>query len=444
MSDALPLPPRPHLDYYRALARDLTDAARHDAVHDWAGRWIASLDTRAPIAWAGSSGPRQAIVAFVERQWTRFVHQHLKGEAASLKLTGAQFFVARLHGFASWPRFAHHVDALAAEGSITAAFESAADAVVEGDLDRLRRLLDAHPGLVHHRSTREHRSTLLHYVSANGVEDFRQTTPPNIVSIAELLLDRGADVNAESDAYGGHSTTLGLTATSAHPERAGVQIALLELILARGASLDQRDQAGNRQSVVPGCLANGQGRAARFLASRGAALDLEAAAGVNRPDVVATYFDERGALVNGATPEQVDRSVMYAAGYGAEDALRVLLAHGANPDGANRVVRSWAGQTALHWTTYGPHVGAAAQLLAAGASVDARDDRWRATPLDWALHAWANEYTGAARDRGYALVAALVGAGAAVDLDGQDDRAKAALAGDTRMMAILSRNPSSR
>jgi hypothetical protein len=27
-------------------------------------------------------------------------------------------------------------------------------------------------------STRAHRSTLLHYISANGVEDFRQKTPP--------------------------------------------------------------------------------------------------------------------------------------------------------------------------------------------------------------------------------------------------------------------------
>ena len=58
---------------------------------------------------------------------------------------------------------------------------------------------------------REHRSTLLHYVSANGVEDFRQKTPANIVEITRLLLKAGADVNAESESYGGRSTTLGLT-----------------------------------------------------------------------------------------------------------------------------------------------------------------------------------------------------------------------------------------
>ena len=37
------------------------------------------------------------------------------------------------------------------------------------------------PELIRQRSSREHRSTLLHYVSANGIEDFRQRTPPNIV-----------------------------------------------------------------------------------------------------------------------------------------------------------------------------------------------------------------------------------------------------------------------
>jgi len=45
----------------------------------------------------------------------------------------------------------------------------------------------------------DHEST----VSANGVEDFRQKTPENIVAIARVLLEAGADVTAESDAYVG-------------------------------------------------------------------------------------------------------------------------------------------------------------------------------------------------------------------------------------------------
>src|SRR5262249_38147585 len=142
-----------------------------------------------------------------------------------------QFFVARGHGFASWPKFARHLEGLARADSPVSTFEAAVDAIVNGDLSRLEKLLSENPELARARSTREHRSTLLHYVSANGVEDYRQKTPKNIVEITKLLLKAGADVNAESDAYGGRSTTLGLTATSWHPEKAGGQIPLMEMLI---------------------------------------------------------------------------------------------------------------------------------------------------------------------------------------------------------------------
>src|SRR5687767_9692458 len=44
--------------------------------------------------------------------------------------------------------------------------------------------------------------TLLHYLGANGVEPFRQHTPKNAVEIVAVLLDAGADVNAEAQMYG--------------------------------------------------------------------------------------------------------------------------------------------------------------------------------------------------------------------------------------------------
>ena len=146
-----------------------------------------------------------------------------KGSAAPL-LADAQFFLAREHGFLSWPKFAEQVRALENALPPAADFEAAADAIVAGDERELSALLRKDPSLVKARSLREHHSTLLHYCSANGVEDYRQRTPQNIVAIARILLDAGAEVNAESEAYGGGSTALGLTATSVHPERAGVQI----------------------------------------------------------------------------------------------------------------------------------------------------------------------------------------------------------------------------
>jgi len=115
-------------------------------------------------------------------------------------------------------------------------FERAADAVAFGEFDTLRELLDEEPSLVHARSPRPHRATLLHYCGANGTEDPRQRTPPNAPAIAQLLIDRGADVNATCNFYGGGATTLGLVLTSIHPVRAGVRLTLVETLAKAGAS----------------------------------------------------------------------------------------------------------------------------------------------------------------------------------------------------------------
>src|SRR5262252_8233148 len=119
----------------------------------------------------------------------------------------------------------------------------------------------------------------------------------NIVEITRLLLNAGADVNAESEAYGGRSTALGLTATSCHPQAAGVQLPLMELLIDHGAIIDGPDSG----SAVNACLHNGRGEAAKFFADRGAQLDLEGAAGVGRLDVVKSFFNQDGNLKSTAT-----------------------------------------------------------------------------------------------------------------------------------------------
>lgn len=289
-------------------------------------------------------------------------------------------------------------------------FEAAADAIMSGDETALRKLLSENPELVRARSTREHRSTLLHYVSANGVENFRQKTPKNIVAIAKLLLNAGADVNAESNAYGGRSTTLGLTATSVHPELVGVQIALMELLLDHGATIDGPD-AG---SAVNGCLHNGRGQAAEFFAGRGARLDLEGAAGVGRLDIVQSFFNNDGALKPKATREQMKDGFTWACEFGRTRMVEFLLDQGMNV-GAQPLRHH--GQTGLHWAAFRGEGETAKLLLARHAPVDARDETFGTTPLSWALYAW-NKEPGAARNRGYYQVAALlVAAGAKVEQD---------------------------
>jgi ankyrin repeat protein len=388
MSDALPLPPRPRLDYYKHVARDLQRACK-------------SQEPGAIRAWAKRLAPTEQEAAAIERRWRDFVEA--RERAATCLLADVQFFIAREHGFASWPRFAGHIEGLRTADSPVARFEAAVDAIVGGDTVALKRLLRKHPELARARSTREHRSSLLHYVSANGVEDFRQKTPKNIVEITKLLLDAGADVNAESDAYGGGCTAIGLVGTSIHPEQAGVQIALLETLMERGAFIEKPGVAGNRHTAVAGCLANGQPDAARFFAERGARLDLEAAAGIGRLDVVRTFFDNRG-LTAGATREQVESGFLYACGYGHADVVRFLLEKGVDPG-----VHNNQGETGLHWTTYGPHLEIARMLMAAGAPRDARDAVFDATPLDWARYALSREKDPARRENFDELIRLISG-----------------------------------
>ena len=339
---------------------------------------------------------------------------------------------ARCHGFDSWPKFTRHLEALARANSPLSQFEAAADAIVGGDIETLRKLLRENPELVRTRSTREHQSTLLHYVSANGIEDFRQKTPSNIVGIARLLLDAGSDVNAESEAYGGRSTTLGLTATSYHPDAAGVQLALMDLLIERGAGIHGPDTGVNA------CLHNGRGEAAEYLAGRGARLDLEGAAGVGRLDIVKSYFDDAGRSNPASTRQQLIDGFTWACEFGRNRVIAFLLEHGVTVDAKLK-----GGETGLHWAAYEGHADTIRLLLERGASVDTTDETHGGTPLGWALYAWGNRRPRERERRSYyETVALLVRAGSKMDprwFDGDADRERAAgnLRSDLRMTAAL-------
>lgn len=86
-------------------------------------------------------------------------------------------------------------------------------------------------------------------------------------------------------------------------------------------------------------------------------------------------------------------------------------------------------------------------LLDRGAPVDAKDDRFHATPLDTVLWAWNNAPHEAARERCYEAVALLARAGAKLDRDhwrdpGQDrSRMSEKIDSDVRMLAALRGQP---
>ena len=195
-----------------------------------------------------------------------------------------------------------------------------------------------------------------------------------------MFLKAGADINAVGEMYGG-STTLGLVATSIHPLRAGVQEALIDTLLARGASFDGSvapNYTGG--SIVNACLANGRGEAAAYLAKRGARMDLEGAAGVGRLDVVKSFFNEDGGLKANATREQMKSGFNWACEYGRLDVVDFLLQRGIDVGEKHR------GETGLHWAAHSAHVEVVELLLERKAPVDVEDERWSGTPLQWAFH----------------------------------------------------------
>ena len=372
---ALPLPARPSLERYRKLAKELLsickaaqlETLQPELLRAWAEGWIDTLIRLSGVVIAQPVDTREWIAGL-----EAFARRTLLGGEGPCTLAHAQFVIARSHGFVSWAKFAAFVRSNEQAHSMQANFEAAVDAIICGDVATLERLLREQPELVHARSMREHEAMLLHYVAANGVENYRQKTPQNIVEITEILLQSGAKVDATAHAYGGEATTLGLAATSGHPERAGVIEALLSKLLEHGAAIDP----ASGQSIVMACLANGRMQAAAFLAGRGARCGVVEAAALGQLDVVRDCFRSDNAPP--ATPE-IDQALLYACLYGQADVASLLIAHGADLAAETR-----DGQTALHQAVIGCNVAMVRLLLGHNPPLEALNS-YGGTPAGQAL-----------------------------------------------------------
>lgn len=402
--DAKQLPARPNLEQFRKQAKELLKGRR-------------------------SSDSIQRIKNFHPR-----LRELTEAQLEAFSLADAQWVIAREHAFESWPKFIEHIRATARSDSPVSQFELAADAIVTGDLPALSRLLEENPELAKAHSTRAHRAPLIHYVAANGVENFRQKTPQNIVEITRALLRAGAEVDATSQEYGSASTALGLAATSYHPAAAGVQLELLEALLKAGACING---APGGWSPTVAALHNGRGDAAAFLAERGAQLDLESAAGTGRLEVLPRYINEDGGLKGGATKKQLEYGFIWACEYGHTSAVQFLLERGVRPDSS-----PGHGETGLHWAAFGGHAELVELLLKSKAPVNARELSFGGTPLGWGIYGWNNPAPEFRNARYPEVVEHLIRAGAVVDWEWIDNPNRggslgAKLRGDSRMMAAL-------
>ena len=133
---------------------------------------------------------------------------------------------------------------------------------------------------------------------------------------------------------------------------------------------------------------------------------------MGRLAVVRSYFDENGAPQPHTDPKVLESAFLYACGYGSRATAEFSLDRGIDP-----ATRNNDGQTSLHWANYGPHIDVIKLLLERGAPVDAKDNRFHATPLDMALWTWNNTPDKEERERCYEAIALLARAGSKLDPD---------------------------
>jgi ankyrin repeat protein len=319
--------------------------------------------------------------------------------SAALEPADFELAVARGYNFRDWPALAEYVEAVAPANSPVHQFEAAVEAVIGGDVTALRSRLRRHPELVRARSTRvtcfdppAHRATLLHYVAANGVENYRQKTPPDAVEVARALLEAGAEVDALADMYGGQCTTMSLLVSSNHPAKAGVQVALIDALVDSGASVEPHG-SGEWTSPLMTALAFGFQDAAEALVRRGARVDtLPAVAGLGR-------LDNARQLLATASAEDRHRALALAAQQGHVEIVRLLLDAGEDPNRYNPK-GNHGHSTPLHQAVFSGRDAVVRLLVERGARLDIQDTIYEGTPLGWAEYGGRDEIAGYLRARG--------------------------------------------
>jgi ankyrin repeat protein len=337
--------------------------------------------------------------------------------ACNITMEDTRLILAREHGFENSEEFRKHVCDLSDTTTLTWQFECAADAIITGDLRLLKDLLSQNPDLTKALSTRAHRATLLHYIAANGVENYRQRSPANAVEMADLLLAAGSEPDELANVYDQKwGTTLDLLVSSVHPAKAGVQVALVEKLILGGAAINGIRNDG---SPLHTAIYFRYPRAAEELLRLGARVDnVAVAAALGLTDVVADNLDGSGHLLPGGrlidlpwinvprTPEAtLELALVWAAMHNRADTVSFLLEKGVK--NASRDHQQW---TALHWAAYLGYPDIVRLLMEKKAPLEARNE-FGGTVLDQTIWATVHEGVG---EYHIEIIRTLIDAGARI------------------------------
>ncbi len=295
---------------------------------------------------------------------------------AVLKLSDAQFAIAREYGFASWPRLKAFVEDPNREDVKLPAhlrikdetFKRAVDLLDAGNAEGLRQYVEANPRVVRQHVILEggnyfREPALLEFIAENPTR--RGSLPANAAELARIILDAGGRDDRESV-----DSALELVASSDVARESGVQIPLIDVLCDYGA---------DPTAATYAALLYNQFEAVRALIRRGAQADL----------IVAAAMGELGqamqALPN-ADPQTRQRALAMAAQHGYVGIVRLMLDGGEDP---NRFapVGGHSHATPLHQAALAGHEDVVRLLVERGARTDIRDILHGGTPLDWAEYA---------------------------------------------------------
>jgi ankyrin repeat protein len=301
--------------------------------------------------------------------------RHLKDQAKDLlqaggadSLADAQFKIARLYGFASWPKLKEHVDSLGEIGQLKLAIDS-------NNFDQVKSLMTRNPEL--HRAPLGYgkngpltwvtecrvpweapgpvRLAMAEWMIVNGSDVHQGGDGPLMraalfghrIPMMELLLAHGADVNAE---WNGYFPIIFAPCETVEPKP-------IKWLLAHGANANcaraERKYPGTALDYVIGTY----GRSAQL----GDCMDiLMEAGGVTKYDVPPVLDLLRGRLDLLAEHLDADRTLVH----------RRFLEFDFGTTGARRL--TLRGATLLHVAAEYGNVEAAKLLLERGADVNAR------------------------------------------------------------------------
>lgn len=252
-------------------------------------------------------------------------------------------------------------------------FRAAVRAMEEGDLEAFRKLIREYPNLATDRVPEEawdqgnyfHRPTLLHFIAENPWRT--KKVPANICAIAQVLLEAGADINAETAAIENPHTTLDLVVSSLPARTSGQQEKMIDFLLAHGAKSDR---------AIEVALTNDEPRAAESLRAKGAKVTLVAAAGLGLSEELQSLLTETP-----PTETVCERALSVALKYRQWETAEILLNRGVDLD--KEIVHAG---TPLHHAALANFREGCEKLLARGARLDIKDRLWNGTPADWAWH----------------------------------------------------------